>query len=172
MAVLKDLANYLRSEKITLLIDATHPFARQISVNAAEAAGRTGVKFEQHTRQAWVREPGDLWLEVPSLDAAVEAIPSGARALLALGSQHIAPFATRNDVFFLVRMVDAPGKPLPLPNHSLLIGKPSPDWQQEKLLIEESRLTHIVCRNSGGPGAYAKIRAARELGMPVIMVQR
>ena len=77
-----------------------------------------------------------------------------------------------NDAFFLVRMVDAPGEPLPLPNHSLLIGKPSPDWQQEKLLIEESRLTHIVCRNSGGPGAYAKIRAARELGMPVIMVQR
>ena len=166
------LADYLRRENFTRLIDATHPFARQISINAAEAAGRTGVKFEQHTRQAWTCEPGDHWLEVATLEAAIEAIPSGARVLLALGSQHIAPFATRNDVFFLVRMVDMPGEPLPLPNHRILTGKPSPDWLREKQLLEENRITHILCRNSGGTGAYGKIRAARELAVPVIIVQR
>lgn len=166
------LADYLMRNGFTRLIDATHPFATRISANAKRAAQGTGIRFERHIRPAWERKPGDDWLEVATLEEAVDAIPSGARVLLALGSQHIAPFARRKDVHFLVRMVDAPESGLPLPDHQLVLGKPPLDAASETMLLKTHAITHIVCRNSGGAGAYAKIEAARMLELPVIMIAR
>lgn len=166
------LANYLMENAIDRLVDATHPFAKQISENARTAAKRTGVALEVRTRPGWEKMPSDIWLEVASLAEAVSIIPQGARVLLALGSQYIDIFSSRADVFFLVRMVDKPELSLALPNHEVIIGKPSTQWQTERDLLVEQNITHIVCRNSGGAGAYAKIEAAHHLGLPVIMVQR
>lgn len=166
------LAAYLRSEGVTRLIDATHPFARQISENARQAAQDAGVRLEVRMRPPWRKQDGDNWIEVASLDAACDAIPSGARVLLALGSQHIAPFAVRADVHFLVRMVDPPQTPLPLPDHELVLGLPGKTAEDEAALLTKHGISHIVCRNSGGDGAYAKIEAARRLNLPVIMIAR
>jgi len=164
------LAKYLIEFKIELLIDCTHPFAKQISANAVAAAKRAGVKLEIRTRQPWQKQTGDQWIEVSNLEAMRDCIPSGARVLLALGSQYIDLFKTCDDGFFLVRMVDAPEEPLGLPNHQLLLGKPSSDWHEEAELLKTHSITHIACRNSGGKGAYAKIKAARALGIPVIIL--
>lgn len=166
------LANYLTENNIDLLIDATHPFAKQISKNAVEAAKITKVKLEIHTRPKWEKQEGDNWLEVASLEEAKDKIPAGSRALLALGSQYIDLFKSRPDVFYLVRMIDPPTDELPLPKHQLVISRPSNDWQEEAELLREQNITHIVCRNSGGAGAYAKVEAARKLQLPVIMVTR
>jgi len=166
------LANYLTENQIDLLIDCTHPFAKQISENAVHASNMTGTRLEIHTRKPWQKKPGDVWIEVESLEAARGTIPSDARVLLALGRQYIDLFKSRRDIFFLIRMVDEPDIRPPLADHKLLIGKPSLDWQEEKAILEQNRITHIVCRNSGGTGAYAKIEAAREMGLPVIMVSR
>lgn len=163
------LADYLRREKVTTLIDATHPFARQISANAKKAAALTGVPLDIRTRAPWQRQPGDNWVEFLSLEDARDALPSAARVLLALGSQHLAPFASRADVHFIVRMIDPPIQNLPLPDHELVIGLPG-NVQQETNLLNTHRITHIVCRNSGGAGAYAKIDAARESTVTVFMI--
>ena len=162
------LARYLVDNAVTRLIDATHPFARRISANAAEAASIAGVPLE--TREPWTRQPGDDWIEVAGLEAARDAIPPGARVLLALGSQHIGVFASRDDVHFVVRMVDRPETPPALPDHTLVFGRPGDTAAVEAVLLLTHRITHIVCRNSGGPAAYAKIEAARKLGLPVIMI--
>lgn len=164
------LADYLISQNIEQLIDATHPFARQISKNAIEAAKKAGVPLHVKVRPPWTRDPKDHWIEVNSLEEARSAIPPDARVLLALGSQHIAHFADRSDVFYLVRMVDEPAAALPLANYTLLIGKPGKTAQEEIGVLKSHRITHIVCRNSGGKGAYAKIEAARKLCLPVIIV--
>lgn len=166
------LLAYLRAEGVTRLIDATHPFARRISQNANEAARRAGIPLERRDRPPWKRQPGDAWIEVASLEAARDAIPPGARVLLALGSQHIAPFADRTDVHFVVRMVDPPETPLALADHCLVVGHPGRTAVDETALLAEHAITHIVCRNSGGDGAYAKIEAARMLALPVIMIAR
>ena len=166
------LAAYLRDNRVTRMIDATHPFARQISLNAVEAAKRAGVPLEIRTRKPWAKEPGDVWIAVETLEAARGAIPPGARVLLALGSQHIGLFATRADVHFVVRMIDPPETPLDLPDHALVLGRPGDTAAVEAMLMIAHSLTHVVCRNSGGPAAYAKIEAARELGLPVIMIGR
>ena len=165
------LADYLRRERVTSLIDATHPFALQISANAKRAAELTGIPLDTRTRPPWQKQKGDKWLEVGSLEEARDAIPPGARVLLALGSQHIAPFASRADVHFIVRMVDKPEQPLPLPDHELVIGMPG-DVAAETALLKRHKVTHIVCRNSGGDGAYAKVEAAQFVVIPIILVSR
>jgi precorrin-6A/cobalt-precorrin-6A reductase len=166
------LAQYLRAEGVTRLIDATHPFARQISLNAKQAAQQAGIWFEVRTRPPWRKQPGDDWTEVGTIEEARDALPSGARALLALGSQHIAPFAARADVHFTVRMVDPPETPLALPDHEIVTGLPGRTAAEEAALLKAHAITHIVCRNSGGAGAYAKIEAARQLDLPVVMICR
>lgn len=163
------LANFLIENKVTHLIDATHPFARTISKNAKEAAVKTGVELQIKTRQPWQKSKDDIWIEVETLEEARAAIPSGARVLLALGSQYIDLFKARADVHFVVRMVDKPATPLPLPDHQLIIGKPG-NVDDETMLLKKFTITHIICRNSGGQGAYAKIEAARALKIPVIIV--
>ena len=157
---------------MTRLIDATPPFARQISANAMEAAKLAGVPLDIRTRTPWARQPGDDWIEVETLEAARDAIPPNSRVLLALGSQHIGLFAVRDDVHFVVRMIDPPEQPLDLPDHTLVLGRPGDTPAVETMLLIAHSITHIVCRNSGGKAAYAKIEAARELGLLVIMVGR
>ncbi len=165
------LASYIRDNGVALLVDMTHPFATQISANARKAAELSGIKLIAWQRPAWSKLEGDNWLEVDNLAAAVPAIPSGARVLLALGSQHIAPFAARDDVHFLVRMVDTPANLLSLSDHELLIAKPGP-VEEEFALLSARKITHIVCRNSGGKASYTKIAAARLLALQVIIVKR
>ena len=166
------LVRYLRETGVTRLIDATHPFARQISANAVEASKLAGVPLDIRTRKPWAKHPGDEWVEVETLEQACDAIPAGAKVLLALGSQHIGLFASRDDVLFVVRMIDKPEQPLELPDHALVLGRPGDTPAVEAMLLIAHSITHIVCRNSGGTAAYAKIEAARELGLPVIMVSR
>lgn len=165
------LADYIAQNNIALLVDLTHPFATKISENAGRAAEISGVKFITWQRPAWSKLEGDNWHEVETLAAAITAIPPKSRVLLALGSQHVAPFATRADVHFLVRMIDRPKAPLALPDHELLLAKPG-SVEEEYALLADRKITHIVCRNSGGKGAYAKIAAARLLIIPVIILKR
>ncbi|MEM1365136.1 MAG: precorrin-6A/cobalt-precorrin-6A reductase, partial [Pseudomonadota bacterium] len=99
------LTAWLKAERVTQVVDATHPFAIQISNNAKQACAATGIPLEVRTRALWEQKAGDNWLPVPSIEAAITAIPPHARVLLALGSQHIGPFVQRADVWFLVRMI-------------------------------------------------------------------
>ncbi len=166
------LAACMRKEGIDLVVDATHPFAVTISENAAQAVAQSDATLLSLQRPAWRPVAGDNWQSVASLQDACKAIPGNACVFLALGRQHIDAFAERTDVRFLVRMVDRPDTPLPFRSSELVIGKPSPDPQREAQLLKAHNVTLIICRNSGGSGAYAKIAAARRLSIPVIMVER
>ncbi len=165
------LASFLIENHIDQLIDMTHPFALQISKNAKAAVLKTDVELIIHKRPQWEKMEGDEWIEVADTDDAIAAIPKGATVLLALGSQHIAPFASRTDVHFVVRMVDILPAPLNLASYDLLAAKPG-SMEQEYALLVSRKITHIICRNSGGKGAYTKIAAARLLGIPVIIIAR
>lgn len=165
------MAGWIARHDIDKVIDATHPFALQISSNAQIACTQAGILLEVYTRKPWQKHPLDDWIEVASLAEAATAIPTDARAFLALGSQHLEPFKTRDDVDFIVRMVDRPQNPPILPRHTLEIGSPSRDWHQERKLLQNHNITHVVCRNSGGSRSYAKIIAARALEIPVIIIK-
>ena len=166
------LVEYIKQGNIERLIDYTHPFAKQISKNAIKAAKITKIEFETIERPLWQKQAGDHWIEVNSLEQARDIIPRNAVVLLALGHQHIDLFQSRKDVKFIVRMVDQPEQAPPLEQHQLIIGRPSHDWKIEYDMLVRHQITHIICRNSGGSGAYAKIRAAREIPLEVIIINR
>lgn len=166
------LAVYLKTESFDRMIDATHPFARRISENAIKAAAISGVPLEQRLRPRWQKQPGDRWRSVATLEAAAEALPSGATVFLALGRQYLDAFVGRDDCRFVIRMVDAPETPLTLADYTLVLGKPASDPDREADIMTAHGVTHLVCRNSGGPAGYAKILAARRLALPVVMLER
>ncbi|KPF58067.1 cobalt-precorrin-6A reductase [Rhizobium sp. AAP116] len=166
------LAVYLKTEGFDRMIDATHPFARRISENAIRAAAISGVPLEQRLRPRWQKQPGDRWRSVATLEAAAEALPSGATVFLALGRQYLDAFVGRDDCRFVIRMVDTPETPLAFADYTLVLGKPASDPDREAELLTAHGVTHLVCRNSGGPAGYAKILAARRLAMLVVMLER
>jgi len=164
------LIGYLEAEKVGLIVDATHPFAAQMSRHACEAADRLGIDLIRLERPAWKKRQGDRWTLVPSLEEAAAAIPRGARVFLAIGGKEIGTFTAREDCFALARMIEPP--PVQLPGHwHLELARPPEEVESEIALLETHGITHLVSKNSGGERSYAKIEAARRLGLPVIMVR-
>lgn len=167
------LANYLRAEGIEAVIDATHPFADQISANAAAACTRVGVPLRVLTRPAWVAGPGDRWIGVPDMAAAVLALHDlGDSVFLTIGRQEVAAFEAIPDKRYLIRAVDPP-EPMPaLPRMSLILDRGPFTVEGELALMRGERIEVVVSKNSGGRATDAKLEAARELGLPVVMVER
>ncbi|AOZ68304.1 cobalt-precorrin-6A reductase [Rhodobacter xanthinilyticus] len=167
------LVDYITREQITHVIDATHPFAAQMSTHAIEACARTGTALLALERAPWVAGPGDIWTHVPSLAAAVAALPQApARVFLAIGKQHVAAFDAAPQHHYLLRLVDPPEGPLGLPDAEAVIARGPFDAAGDEALLKAHRITHIVAKNAGGAGAEAKLIAARALGLPVILVDR
>ncbi len=167
------LVAYLRANAITHVIDATHPFAAQMSRNAATACERTGVKLLALERPAWAPGPEDDWRNVESLDAAAAALPQvPGRVFLAIGKQGLRAFTTRPEHFYLLRLVDAPTTKLPLPNTGIVLDRGPFTPENDLALLRQHRITLIVAKNAGGEGARAKLEAARALRLPVLMVSR
>jgi precorrin-6A/cobalt-precorrin-6A reductase len=167
------LALYLRDVGITHLIDATHPFATQMSANAVAASKMTGAPLVALTRPAWKPGSGDSWTRVPDIPAAVAALDGPPRrVMLALGRMHLAAFAPRPQHFYLLRLVDPPAAPPPLPAHHAVIDRGPFNAASDQALLERHRIELVVSKNSGGDGANAKLEAARYLRLPVLMIDR
>ncbi|WP_071674148.1 cobalt-precorrin-6A reductase [Nioella nitratireducens] len=167
------LVAYLRAEKISHVVDATHPFAAQMSTNAVAACAEAGVPLVGLERPGWHAEEGDAWTHVADMGGAVAALPSeGARVFLAIGKQHVSDFAVKPGNFYLLRLVDPPKAALPLPNAEAVIARGPFDLASDRQLLERHAITHIVAKNGGGAGARAKLDAARALGLPVVLVDR
>jgi precorrin-6A/cobalt-precorrin-6A reductase len=165
------LARYLREEHIDVLIDATHPYAAAISANAAKAAETAGVPLLALRRPPWRKVAGDNWIEVDSIEHAVEALGTEPkRVFLALGRKELQPFAAAPHHVYLVRSVDPVDPPLAVP-HANYITARGP-FTEDRALLEQNHIEIIVAKNSGGAATYGKIAAARGLGLPVIMLQR
>jgi precorrin-6A/cobalt-precorrin-6A reductase len=167
------LAEFIRREAITHVIDATHPFASQISRNAVEACAKTSTPLIAYLREPWAAGPGDKWQHVSTVEQAAAALPDHqARIFLAIGRQHLNPFAVRPQHFYLLRLVDAPNTALPLPDTEIVLARGPFTTEGDLALLQDHRITHVVARNAGGESARAKLEAARALGLPVIMIDR
>jgi precorrin-6A/cobalt-precorrin-6A reductase len=167
------LVEYLQTENIDIIVDATHPFAAQISWHVAGAATKVGIPWLMLVRPAWTRSPEDDWMEVESVEAAVQAIPASAeRIFVTIGRQQLAPFASLTDRWCLIRSIDPPDPSIPLPPGKLLLDRGPFSLEGECQLLREYQIQAIVSKNSGGEATHAKIIAAREFGLPVVMVQR
>ncbi len=162
------LARHLAGRGVRLLVDATHPFAAVMPGNAAQAAAAAGVHHAMLKRPPWLPGPGEHWQDLRDLAAAAAALPPGARAFLATGAGSLPAFSARTDCRLVLRQMTAPGE---LPPHvEPLVDRPG-SREAETRLFRGLAITHLVAKNSGGP-TRAKLDAARDLGLPVLMVSR
>lgn len=167
------LASFLRENAISHVVDATHPFAARMSWNAHEACARQGLPLIALTRAPWIAQAGDNWRNVGDIEAAVAALDGAAqRVFLAIGRQNLPAFAVQPQHHYLLRLVDPPNDPIPLPNHSLVVARGPLDFESERALMETHEIDLVVSKNSGGDGARAKLDAARDLALPLIMIAR
>jgi precorrin-6A/cobalt-precorrin-6A reductase len=163
------LAAFLDEAGVTALIDATHPFARQISANAAAAAHATGTPLLVLRRRPWAAQPGDRWTVVEDAGAAAAALGEAPRrVLLTVGRLEMDRFLAAPQHHYLVRSVDPP-EALP-PQARLILARGPFDEAAERRLLAEERIEVVVTKNSGGTATHGKIAAARALGLPVILV--
>lgn len=170
------LQAYLQTERITHVVDATHPFAAQMSSNAVQAGARTGVPLLALERPAWQAQSGDVWQHEPDIAAAVQALPTEpARVFLAIGRQHLAPFLACSQHWYLLRLVDPVLNSvldLPAERGHVVLDRGPFTVEGDRALLQAHGITHVVSKNSGGAGAQAKLTAARERGLPVILIDR
>ncbi|MEM1362959.1 MAG: cobalt-precorrin-6A reductase [Pseudomonadota bacterium] len=165
-------ADYLKTEKITAVIDATHPFAVRISARSRAVCDRVSVAYRQILRPSWQPDAEDNWRLVPDDAAAIATIPNAARVFLAIGRQRIDAFAGLQAQQVVIRMIDPPKEPLPIPKAKLVLGLPARTWQEEAQLFEREGIEWVVTKNSGGEAGRAKLLAARRLGLIVVMIDR
>lgn len=166
------LVAYLRDQNIDILLDATHPFAKDISWNAYHAARQLGIDHLQILREAWQPEAADTWLVSPTIGHAVEALEAGKRYLLAIGRQEAHHFARRDDCWFLTRSIEPAAPHLAVPRGACLLQQPTGGIEEEQRLLERYEIDAVICKNSGGQASYGKIVAARHLGLIVHMIER
>ena len=167
------LVRYLEAEGVTALVDATHPFAVEMSAHARRAADQLTLPRLQLWRPPWRRDPRDRWVEVADATAAASALSRvGRRVFLALGQRDLAAFSPLTETFFLVRMIEAPAIAPPLRDHHLVLARGPFSAAQDLALMRHHRIDALVARASGGTGAEAKITAARSLDIPVVLIRR
>jgi precorrin-6A/cobalt-precorrin-6A reductase len=165
------LAAFLRDEGITHVVDATHPFAGAITANATRAARQARVPLLVLRRPEWAAHP--TWHVVPDIHAAAEAARAwpGEGVFLTTGRRDLHAFAADDRHQFLVRTVDPPDGPVPQ-RMKLILDRGPYTVQGESALMREHGIGLLVTKNSGGPMTAAKLTAARDLDVQVVMVAR
>ncbi|MFI2424541.1 cobalt-precorrin-6A reductase [Streptomyces sp. NPDC018955] len=168
----RGLTDWLREQRVDAVVDATHPFAETITANAARAATATGLPLVVLRRPGWRPGPGDHWHPVPSLEAAAGLLPRlGHRILLTTGRLGLAAFAHLTEPHFVVRSVESPEPPMP-PHTRVLLARGPFTVAGETALLREHRVDVLVTKDSGGAATAAKLTAARDLALPVVVVRR
>lgn len=168
------LVGYLERSGTVAVVDATHPFAAGISANAAAACARTGVPLLRLARPGWGGEPGAgrwHWV-VDHGAAAVAAARLGDRVLLTTGRQTLARFTGPLGAHRVVaRVVDPVDEPLPT-GWTVLLDRGPYHLEDERRLLREHGIDVLVTKDSGGAHTRAKLDAADETGVEVVVVRR
>jgi precorrin-6A/cobalt-precorrin-6A reductase len=166
------LVEWLREHGVDALIDATHPFAERMSFHAAQAAAAAGVPLLAVRRPGWVAGEGDRWHPVGSLGEAAGLLGAlGRRVFLTTGRTGLAAFAGVTQAWFLVRCVEPPQPPCP-PRMEVVLDRGPFTVEGEAALLRRHRIDVLVTKDSGGAATAAKLTAAREAGLPVVVVRR
>jgi precorrin-6A/cobalt-precorrin-6A reductase len=167
------LGAWARTEGVGAVVDATHPFAETISAHAVEACAQAGLPLLRLARPAWTPRDGDDWHDARSLDEAAAMLPRlGTRVFLTTGRQGLGAFAALDRLWFLIRCVDPPDGGLLPANREVLLARGPYERESERALMRRQGIDVLVTKNSGGPLTEGKLDAARDLGVPVVMISR
>ena len=170
---IEGLAAWLALNDVDLVVDATHPFAAIISDHAVAACAQRRLPRLRLQRPAWMRDPHDRWIEVEDAGAAARALAGlGGRAFLTIGVQDLTAFAGLDGIWKLIRVIAPPRAALDLGPHEIILGRGPFTLADERRLLQRYAITVLVTKASGGAATEAKLAAAREADLPVILIRR
>jgi len=170
---MEGLRDYLGKAAVDLVVDATHPFSPTISDHANTACSGQGVPRLQLSRPAWTLPSSAKYLEAGDMAAAAEMLPRiSRRVFLTIGLRGLEAFSGFDDLWFLVRLIDTPETPPILANHHLIFGNPPYSLDAERALLAEHNIDTLVSKQSGGLSTEAKITAAIEAGVTIVLIRR
>ena len=167
---------YLSKEDVDLIIDATHPFSKIISNHATIASSNIkdgSIPRLQLIRPLWCIPSSALCIEVDNLEAAATYIKkTSQRVFLTTGIRGLKNFSNIKDLWFLVRLIDHPKIILPLENFQLIIGQPPYFLENELDILAQYSIDTLVAKHAGGHSTEAKIIAAAESGIQIVLIRR
>jgi precorrin-6A/cobalt-precorrin-6A reductase len=167
----RGLVEYLRAGGFHRLVDATNPYSVTMAQHAVEAAAQTEIKLVRLQRPPWREPQYAFWHHVQSAEEAAAGLPAGARVLLTVGHTKLEVFLARTDCSFVVRSIEPPERPLPV-NAQSLIARPPFFVGGETELMQYEGITHLITKNSGGVQTEAKLKAAQQLRLAIVMIER
>ncbi len=165
-------AEFLQEAGIKAVLDATHPFAAHISRRSAKVCAERGIPYCQILRPEWRAGSGDSWVFIDREEDAATHIPEGARVFLATGRQTLERFANLTGRYLICRQIDPPETRFPFENGEYLLGRPPFSEDHERAFFTRLRVDWVVVKNAGGSAPMSKLAAARDLGLPVIVINR
>ena len=176
------LKNYLINENISIIVNATHPYATQITKNSNASAKELGIPYFRLSRPPWKKFCGDQWIDVPSIENASNFLIENEKSLLnnlstlniflTTGARELDFFKKCNSYNFFVRTADLPKNNTLLPNAKFLQERGKFFFDNEVSLFQKYSIKLLITKNSGGSHTYAKIEASRKLNIPIIMIRR
>jgi precorrin-6A/cobalt-precorrin-6A reductase len=167
------LADYIKSENIKLLIDATHPFAKNISANAYDASLAADMPRLTLTRPPWDLPPGAKFLEADDMAHAARILPDFAkRVLVTTGQSSLDELKELPDIHFFIRVIEEPNEKPALENYTFITGRPPFTMDDELALMQDHAIDAVLTKQSGGTATVAKIIAAIRRHIPVVLIRR
>ena len=160
------------AEGIGAVIDATHPFAEAITARSLALSTERRLPHLRLERPGWTAGDGDRWDFVADIAEAAALLPADAVAFLATGRQSLPDWARHfRSARAYLRVIDPPDGPFPLPGR-FIVGRPPFDQAAEARTLRALGITHLIAKDAGGAEGRAKLDAARDLGLPVILLRR
>ena len=166
------LADWVRQHNVDIMLDMTHPYAAQMSRNAAAVADALALPTIVFHRPPWVAKAEDQWAVFDSWQAMANAVPAAAKLFIVGGSRDLEAFCQRSDISVLIRSLNLDNYKSKYSNINIIKSLPYKTVELEVELLRDHGITHICCKNSGGAFSQAKIQAARFLRLPVWMLAR
>jgi len=165
------LKNYLLRHQIDKMIDATHPYATTISSNTSEVCKALNIPLLTFCRPPWQAVDEDQWILVDNWDKAKEAMHPFKRPFVTIGRSAINEAdSIPEHQFWLIRSAIA--DKLNQTNYQIIKAIGPFSEEQELSLMKAHDIDVVVCKNSGGSTVDGKLKAARALKIPVIMLNR
>lgn len=167
------LADYIGAHAIDVVVDATHPFAAQMSANAIAACQSCACPLVTLERHPWQRQDGDHWINCATVAEAVQALPKTPSIVFSgLGRLSLDELAAAPQHHYIIRLIDPPLRPLALPHVSLIMGRGPFKTTDDVALFRQHSIDFVLAKNAGGTASVSKIKAARVLGLTVMIIDR
>ncbi|MEJ6398764.1 cobalt-precorrin-6A reductase [Yoonia sp. 208BN28-4] len=164
--------DYIHAAGITAVLDATHPYAADMTTRTARLCAELSIPYCHVLRPPWTPEPGDDWTEIAREEDAKTYIHSWQTVFLGTGRKTLHRFKNLEGTRLICRLIDPPTEPFPFEGGEFLIGRPPFSVDREKELFRLLNVDWLIVKNAGGDASRTKLTAAGDLGIPVLMIKR